>query len=79
MGYAQKFSLYCGQNQRILTKDQVEIMRQIAEYIINDGAITAVELNSIDTDLWRRGVQNFNAQELNGEMNTLAKFILRTA
>ncbi len=79
VGYAQKFSLYCGQNQRILTKDQVEIMRQIAEYIINDGAITAVELNSIDTDLWRRGVQNFNAQELNGEMNTLAKFILRTA
>ncbi|SCX07026.1 type I restriction enzyme, R subunit [Lachnospiraceae bacterium YSD2013] len=79
VGYAQKFSLYCGQNQRILTKDQVEIMRQIAEYIINDGAITALELNSIDTDLWRRGVQSFSAQELNGEMNTLAKFILRTA
>lgn len=79
VGYAQRFSLYCGQNQRVLTEDQVEIMRQIAEYIINDGAITALELNGINADLWRKGVQSLTPSVLNSEMDTLAKFMLRTA
>ncbi|MCR5768212.1 MAG: DEAD/DEAH box helicase family protein [Lachnospiraceae bacterium] len=78
-GYAQRFSLYCGQNQRILTQDQVEIMKQIAEYVINDGAITAPELNAVNTDLWRRGVMSLTAPVLNTEMITMAKFLLRTA
>ena len=51
-GYAQRFSLYCGQAQRILTDDQREVMRQVAEFVINDGAISLMELNEIDTDLW---------------------------
>ena len=79
VGYAQRFSLYCGQNQRILTDDQVDIMKQIAEYVINDGAISAPELNSVDTDLWRRGVMSFSAPVLDSEIHTMAKFILRTA
>ena len=79
VGYAQRFSLYCGQNQRILTEDQVDIMKQIAEYVINDGAISAPELNSVNTDLWRRGVISFTAPVLDYEMQTMAKFILRTA
>ena len=78
-GYAQRFSLYCGQNQRVLTEDQVDIMKQIAEYVINDGAISAPELNSINTDLWRRGVISLTAPVLNNEMITMAKFLLRTA
>ena len=79
VGYAQRFSLYCGQNQRVLTEDQVDIMKQIAEYVINDGAISAPELNSINTDLWRRGVISLTAPVLNNEMITMAKFLLRTA
>ena len=78
-GYAQRFSLYCGQNQRILTDDQVEIMRQIAQYVINDGAISAPELNTVNADLWRKGIISFTAPVLDTEMQTLAKFILRTA
>ena len=60
-GYTQRFNLYCGQAQRTLSNDQIEIMRQIAEFVINDGAITAMELNEIDTDLWRRGITSFTA------------------
>ena len=78
-GYAQKFSLYCGQIQRILTEDQIEIMRQIAQYIINDGAISAKELNTVDTDLWRKGIQSLTAPGLETEMQSLAKFLLRVA
>ena len=79
VGYARRFSLYCGQNQRILTDDQVEIMRQVAEYIINDGAITSLELNSVNADLWRKGVTSFTPKDFDNEIQILSKFMLRTA
>ena len=78
-GYAKRFSLYCGQQQRILTEDQVEIMRQIAEFVINDGAISVKELNEIDTDLWRKGVTSFGGKALAEEMQALSKFLLKVA
>ncbi len=78
-GYGRRFSLYCGQNQRTLSDAQIEIMRQIAEYIVNDGAISAIELNGVNTDLWRVGVTSFGVQNFNNEIQVLSKFILRTA
>ena len=54
-------------------------MRQVAEFVINDGAISTTELNEIDTDLWRRGVTSFGAQELAIEMQTLSRFLLKVA
>lgn len=78
-GYASKFSLYCGQNQRILTEEQKDIMQQIAEYIINDGAITVMELNETDTELWKKAVKSFGGKILASEIQTLSKFILKVA
>lgn len=78
-GYAKRFNLYCGQAQRVLSDDQKEIMRQVAEFVINDGAISVTELNEIDTDLWRRGVVSFGAGELATEIQTLSKFLLKVA
>lgn len=78
-GYAQRFSLYCGQQQRRLTDDQVEIMKQIAEFVINDGAISVKELNEIDTDLWRQGVTAFGPVMLADEMQALSKLLLKVA
>ena len=78
-GYAQRFSLYCGQAQRVLTDNQRDVMRQIAEFIINDGALSVMELNEIDTDLWRKGVTSLTAPALAEEMQTIARFLLKTA
>lgn len=78
-GYTQRFNLYCGQAQRTLSDDQIEIMRQIAEFVINDGAITAMELNEIDTDLWRRGITSFTAPVFNDKIQTMSRFLLRAA
>lgn len=78
-GYSQRFSLYCGQAQRELTDDQKEIMKQIADYIIEEGAISIKELNAFDTDLWRKGIKNFGVPVLSEEIITLAKFILKAA
>ena len=78
-GYAQRFSLYCGQNQRVLSEEQKDIMQQIADYIINDGAITVMELNETDTELWKKAVKSFGGKTLASEIETLSKFILKVA
>ncbi len=80
-GYLQRFNLYCGQVQRTLTDEQKEIMRQIAVYIVNEGAFSLPELNSFDTDLWRRGITGFgnNAKVLSVEIQQLSRFILKVA
>ena len=79
-GYARMFNLYCGQKHRTLTEDQVEIMRQVAEYVINDGAISVQELNETDTDLWRRGVTSFGGGKmLAEEMRALSNILLKVA
>ena len=78
-GQAQRFNLYCGQAQRVLTDDQKDVMRQIAAYVVHDGALSVAELNEIDTDLWRRGVLALTAPVLAEEMQSLATFLLKTA
>lgn len=78
-GYAQRFSLYCGQNQRVLLEEQKDVMQQIADYIINDGAITVMELNETDTELWKKAVKSFGGKTLASEIETLSKFILKVA
>lgn len=78
-GYSQRLNLYYGQHQRTLTADQMEVMRQIADYVIRDGAISMGELNEVNTDLWREGVKQFGPSVLKEEMNILAKFILKAA
>lgn len=80
-GFVQRFNLYCGQTQRDLSDEQVTVMRQIAEYIVSEGAVSAIELNQSDADLWRRGMNAFglNAIMLNDEMNALSRILLKVA
>lgn len=77
-GYSQRFSLYCGQAQRSLSDEQMAVMKQVADYIVSDGAFNVIELNSIDTDLWRKGVTCFG-KGFAPELQTLSRFILKVA
>ena len=78
--YLRMYNLYLGRSQRTLNEEQEKVMKKISEYIIEAGAITSEELNIIDTDLWRSGVNAFNnIKLLSTEMNILAKFILKVA
>ncbi|MBQ6263999.1 MAG: DEAD/DEAH box helicase family protein [Clostridia bacterium] len=74
-----RFNLYCGQKQRNLTENQIAVMRQIADYIASEGAITVNELNSVDADLWRKGIMNFGKETFEAETVLLSKFLLRVA
>ena len=80
-GYAQRFNLYCGQAQRELTEEQKDIMKQIAEYVVKDGAFSLKELNEFDPDLWKLAMIGFGykAAVLTAEMQQLSKFILKVA
>ena len=71
--------IYANEDLPDLTEEQKEIMKLIAEYILNEGAISIAELNAVDTDLWRKGVMSFGILSLSNEMQTLSKFILKVA
>ena len=74
--YARRFNLYCGASKRVLSEEQTSVMKEIAEYIVNDGAINPMELNDFEPDLWKKAIKSFKA-DLPTEMITLSKFILR--
>lgn len=46
---------------------------------INSPAITVMELNETDTELWKRAVKSFGGATLASEIQTLSKFILKVA
>lgn len=77
--FNQRFSLYAGSTNHKLTDTQVDIMKRIAEYIVDEGSITTNELNSIDTDLWREGIMSFGPQVFAAEMQMLSKYVIGVA
>ncbi|MBO7410862.1 MAG: DEAD/DEAH box helicase family protein [Ottowia sp.] len=77
--HVQRFNLYCGQAQRTLTGEQQGIMRQIAEFVVSNGAMSAPELNEFAPDIWRSGVNSLTAPVLAEEMQTMARFLLKAA
>ena len=52
---------------------------EVVDYIVEEGAIDANELNNIDTDLWREGVTAFGPVVFAAEMQMLSKFIIGVA
>ena len=74
--FAQRFSLYVGSTNHELSETQVDIMRRIAEYIVEEGAIDSKELNGIDTDLWRKGINAFGPAVFAAEMQMLSRYVL---
>lgn len=77
--FSQRFNLYVGSTNHQLSDTQVEIMKKIAEYIVEEGAINSIELNSVDTDLWRQGITAFGPQILMSEMQMLSKYVIGVA
>ena len=49
------------------------------EFVINDGALSVMDLNEVDTDLWRRGITLFGAKTLEAEMRSMAQILLKAA
>ena len=74
--YSQRFNLYVGSTNHTLTKEQIVVMKKIADYIIEEGSINPIELNSVDADLWKSGYKMFGPQVLASEMQMLSRYLL---
>lgn len=73
--FGSYFNLYCGQAWRKFTPEQVEIVKQIAEYIVQNGCISNIELSKIKPDLFKKAIPIFGADKINTELQTISKYI----
>lgn len=74
-GYEQRFNLYCGQKQRQLDDGQKEIMRKIADYVVDDGALSLSDLRNMNGDLWKEGIGSLGLS-FSREIDTMSRFLL---
>lgn len=73
--FGSYFNLYCGQAWRKFTPEQVEIVQQIAEYVVQNGCITNIELNKAKHDLFVKAGSVFGYEKINSEIETLSKYL----
>jgi type I restriction enzyme R subunit len=74
---AQRFELWCGQNQRPLTEAQKKIMKQIVGYIVANGAYTNEDLREENMQIFAQLVKNFgSASAVNEVLESLSGWML---
>lgn len=73
--FGSYFNLYCGQSWRKFTEEQLEIVRQIAEYIVQNGCITNNDLYNAKSDLFVKAIKIFGGDKLNEELQTISKYV----
>jgi type I restriction enzyme R subunit len=77
---ASRFELWCGQNQRPLTEQQKEIVKQIVGYIVANGTYTNNELREENITLFAQMVKGFgSAKEVDEVLGSLSWVILKAA
>lgn len=71
------FNLWCGQNYNPKTEQQVEIMRQVVDYIACNGAVTISDIREDDKTKAAQMIQAFGSIEnVNLALSSLYKFIV---
>ena len=74
---AQRFELWCGQNQRPLTESQKEIIKQIVGYIVANGAYTNEDLREENIQIFAQLVKNFgSANAVDEVLGSLSEWLL---
>lgn len=73
----QYFNLWCGQRNNEKTRAQIEVMRQVVDYIAANGACSIKEISQDDKTRAAQLIKAFGGKELaNTALNTLFKFIV---
>ena len=74
---SQYFNLWCGQRQGDRTPKQIEVMRQIVDYIASNGACTINEIREDDKTRAAQLIQAFGGKEqANNALYSLFKFVV---
>ena len=74
---ASLFELYCGQNQRVLNEDQKQVLKRIAQYVVQNGCVSAPILMQYETPLFLQAAKLFGPQNVNTEIQNLTKFMFQ--
>jgi type I restriction enzyme R subunit len=74
---SQYFNLWCGQRNNEKTPKQIEVMRQIVDYIASNGACTISEIREDDKTRAAQLIQAFGGKEqANNALYSLFKFVV---
>ena len=74
---ASLFELYCGQNQRVLSEDQKQVLKRIAQYVVQNGCVSAPILMQYEKPLFLQAAKFFGPQNVNTEIQNLTKFMFQ--
>lgn len=74
---ASLFNLWHGQKQKTITEAQIEVMREVVNYIATNGFTSVAELRDIDQGKAVKLIQAYsNAINANEALNDMSKFII---
>ena len=74
---SQRFNLWCGQNQRPLTEEQIEVMQQVFSYIASNGYCTITEIKDNDKTQAAQLIRAFGGKNIANEaLSSLSQFII---
>ena len=73
----QRFNLWCGQNQRPLTEEQIGVMQQVFSYIASNGYCTITEIKDNDKTQAAQLIRAFGGKNIANEaLVSLSQFII---
>ena len=73
----QRFNLWCGQNQRPLTEEQIGVMQQVFSYIASNGYCTITEIKDNDKTQAAQLIRAFGGKNIANEaLASLSQFII---
>ena len=73
----QRFNLWCGQNQRPLTEEQIGVMQQVFSYIASNGYCTITEIKDNDKTQAAQLIRAFGGKSIANEaLASLSQFII---
>ena len=74
---SQRFNLWCGQNQRPLTEEQIGVMQQVFSYIASNGYCTITEIKYNDKTQAAQLIRAFGGKNIANEaLASLSQFII---
>ena len=74
---SQRFNLWCGQNQRPLTEEQIGVMQQVFSYIASNGYCTITEIKDNDKTQAAQLIRVFGGKNIANEaLASLSQFII---
>ena len=74
---SQRFNLWCGQNQRPLTEEQIGVMQQVFSYIASNGYCTITEIKDNDKTQAAQLIRAFGGKSIANEaLVSLSQFII---